>query len=88
MIGVVANHVEHSIVGEFFELFNTPWEFYRPGAHYDILLCSNSRVPDNNAKLLLLMARNGRRSRNSTHKNAVSRGLQSPFFPQRANAYL
>ena len=54
MIGVVANQVEHSIVGEFFELFKTPWEFYRPGAHYDILLCSNSRVPDNNAKLLLL----------------------------------
>ena len=41
-------------VVEFFELFKTPWEFYRPGAQYDVLLCSNSRVPENNARLLLL----------------------------------
>jgi hypothetical protein len=54
MIGVVANQVEHPVVSEFFELFKTPWEFYRPGAQYDILLCSNSRVPDNSARLLLL----------------------------------
>ena len=54
MIGVVANEAEHPAVVEFFELFKTPWEFYRPGAHYDILLCSNSPVPENNARLLLL----------------------------------
>src|SRR5919198_380281 len=54
MIGVVANETEHAAVVEFFELFKTPWEFYRPGAHYDVLLCSNSPVPENNAKLVLL----------------------------------
>ena len=54
MIGVVANEAEHPAVVEFFELFKTPWEFHRPGAHYDILLCSNSPVPENNARLLLL----------------------------------
>jgi hypothetical protein len=54
MIGVVANEVEYRTVREFFELFKTPWEYYRPGAHYDILLCSNSRVPENSASLLLL----------------------------------
>jgi hypothetical protein len=54
MIGVVANGVEHSTVVEFFELFKTPWEFWRPGAQYDVLLCSNSRVPENDARLLLL----------------------------------
>src|SRR5437879_6062852 len=54
MIGVVANEPEHPAVVEFFELFKTPWEFYRSGAHYDVLLCSNSLVPENNAGLLLL----------------------------------
>ena len=54
MIGVVANEVELSAVAEFFELFKTPWEFHRPGAHYDVLVCSNSLVPENSAKLLLL----------------------------------
>ncbi|PYV98407.1 MAG: hypothetical protein DMG89_11260 [Acidobacteria bacterium] len=54
MIGVVANEDEHHAVVEFFELFKTPWEFYRPGAHYNVLLCSNSPVPENDAKLLLL----------------------------------
>jgi hypothetical protein len=54
MIGVVAKEAEHSTVVEFFELFKTPWEFHQPGAHYDILICSNSMVPENNARLLFL----------------------------------
>jgi len=54
MIGVVASEAEHPAVAEFFELFKTPWEFHRHGAHYDVLLCSNSLVPENSAKLLLL----------------------------------
>ena len=40
MIGVIANPSERSIVNEFFELFKTPWEFYRSDRHYDVLLCS------------------------------------------------
>jgi hypothetical protein len=54
MIGVVASEAERHAVAEFFELFKTPWEFHRPGAHYDVLLCSNSPVPENDARLLLL----------------------------------
>jgi len=54
MIGVVANEAEHPVVAEFFELFKTPWEFHRPGAHYNVLICSSSLVPENSAGLLLL----------------------------------
>src|SRR5262245_52470288 len=54
MIGVIANDVERSAIVEFFELFKTPWEFWRPGSRYDVLLCSNSTVPENDARLLLL----------------------------------
>src|SRR5215471_17608649 len=53
MIGVIANGVEHAAIVEFFELFKTPWEFWRPGSRYDVLLCSNSTVPKNDARLLL-----------------------------------
>ncbi len=54
MIGVVVNGTKHSTIVEFFELFKTPWEFCRPGTRYDVLLCSNSLVPENSARLLLL----------------------------------
>ena len=54
MIGVVADKAEHAIVVEFFELFKTPWEFWRPGTRYDVLLCSKNIVPENDAGLLLL----------------------------------
>jgi len=54
MIGVVADKAEQAIVAEFFELFKTPWEFWRPGTRYDVLLCSNSIVPESDAGLLLL----------------------------------
>src|SRR5438105_986011 len=54
MIGVVASEAERSVVAEFFELFKTPWEFYRAGINYDVLICSNSVVPENNARLVLI----------------------------------
>jgi hypothetical protein len=54
MIGIVASESEHAAVAEFFELFKTPWEFHRPGVDYDVLICSNSLVPENSARLLLL----------------------------------
>ncbi len=54
MIGVVASEADRAAVFEFFELFKTPWEFHRPGVHYEVLLCSSGIVPENNARLLLL----------------------------------
>jgi len=54
MIGVIANGIDQSTVAEFFELFKTLWEFWRPGTRYDVLLCSNSPVPENDASLVLL----------------------------------
>ena len=40
MIGVVANPGEYVLVREFFELFKTPWEFYRSEGQYEVLLCA------------------------------------------------
>jgi hypothetical protein len=39
MIGVIADPVDHDVVDELFELFKTPWELYRRGRRYDVLLC-------------------------------------------------
>ena len=40
MIGVIANPSDHDVVREFFELFKTPWEFYRGEQGYEVLLCA------------------------------------------------
>lgn len=40
MIGVLANRSEYALIREFFDLFKTPWEFYREGRNYEVLLCS------------------------------------------------
>jgi hypothetical protein len=54
MIGVRANDAEHPVVAEFFELFKTPWEFYRSEAQYDVLICSDTRFRNSSAKLVLV----------------------------------
>jgi hypothetical protein len=54
MIGVVANEAEWPVICEFFELFKTPWEFYRSGCDYDVILCSKQRFRNSSAKLVLI----------------------------------
>lgn len=53
MIGVQVNEADRAVVGEFFELFKTPWEFCRPGRHYEVLLCSDDDPPAADARLVL-----------------------------------
>lgn len=89
MIGVVASQAEHPVIVEFFELFKTPWEFHRPGEHYDILICSTSIVPENNARLLFLYgaqrqafeeSRNIRTISASKHDFVSFRGERMPIY--------
>ena len=42
MIGVVAKSTEAPIVQEFFQLFKTPWEFYREDRQYEVVLIAPS----------------------------------------------
>jgi hypothetical protein len=57
MIGVIANSSEHAVVREFFELFKTPWEFYRGGRQYDVLLCSGDcEINKQDARLVVVYA--------------------------------
>lgn len=45
MIGLIAKPEEHEVAREFFELFKTPWEFYRPEERYDVLVCVSEELP-------------------------------------------
>jgi hypothetical protein len=55
MIGVIANSSEHAVIREFFELFKTPWEFYRGGPQYEVLLCAGECNFDRNTANVVLV---------------------------------
>src|SRR5262249_49176160 len=52
--GVIAKPGQSALVEEFFELFKTPWEWYRPGRVYDVVLATVDEGAEVNARLLLV----------------------------------
>jgi hypothetical protein len=54
VIAVLAREADHPVVREFFELFKTPWEFYRSDRQYEVLICADDRPPNISAKLVLI----------------------------------
>lgn len=60
MIGVVAHAAESELVREFFELFKTPWEWYRPEEQYDVVLVAREDSSPRNYQTKLLVLYSGR----------------------------
>jgi hypothetical protein len=57
VIGVIAKSADEPIASEFFELFKTPWEFFRSGRKYRVVLCcGESNLKEIPADVLLLYA--------------------------------
>jgi hypothetical protein len=56
MIGVIADPADEEVVREFFELFKTPWEFYRRDQRYDVLLCAGEGQFDGTARITIFYA--------------------------------
>lgn len=54
MIGVAVHPTERDAVAEFFELFKTPWEFYRSDGQYDVLICTLEQIPVHPPRFVLL----------------------------------
>jgi peptidoglycan/xylan/chitin deacetylase (PgdA/CDA1 family) len=54
MIAILCGEERRPVVREFFELFKTPWEFYRGGHQYEVLICCDTQPPENSAKLVLI----------------------------------
>jgi hypothetical protein len=104
MIGVIADSSDHDVVREFFELFKTPWEVYRRGRCYDVLLCAGGEQAEGAAKLLLFYAgrttpydgeqgtqsgRQGKEFRILSYKgNRIPIYGKSVTFPGKGNAIL
>jgi peptidoglycan/xylan/chitin deacetylase (PgdA/CDA1 family) len=56
MIGVIADSSEHNVVQEWFELFKTPWEYWRRGGRYEVVLSVGDNQFDEAAKLVIVYA--------------------------------
>lgn len=56
MIGVLADKADLPAVREFFELFKTPWELYRSGRPYEVLISSGAELPETSATLVFVYA--------------------------------
>jgi len=54
LIGVIPKPHQAGAVEEFFQLFKTPWELYRPGRVYDVIIATSDQIPEVSAKLLLV----------------------------------
>ncbi len=53
MIGVLCRDSDREIVQEFFQLFKTPWEFYREGRKYRVVISNLSNTQPVEADLLI-----------------------------------
>ncbi|MGH7941984.1 MAG: hypothetical protein ACREE6_00935 [Limisphaerales bacterium] len=53
MIAVLAQEEDHPAVREFFELFKTPWEFYRGDCEYSVVLCATDAIPTGSGKVVI-----------------------------------
>ena len=55
MIGVLSKDSETRAVQEFFQLFKTPWEFFVPRKHYDLVIITRGEIPEDlNANVLVV----------------------------------
>ena len=54
MIGIASKEGEEEIVSEFFELFKTPWEFYKDDRQYSVVISTQVSTPRLDAKLVLI----------------------------------
>ncbi len=54
MIGVIPKAGQLNVVEEFFELFKTPWQLYRPGQVYDVIIATADEIPEVKTALLLV----------------------------------
>lgn len=89
MIGVIAKFDEKPFVEEFFELFKTPWEFYRSGRLYDAVVATADEIPQVETKLLVVYG-SGTRStdaRSGVEGSSRHRGASLDYQGKRLPIY-
>ena len=80
MIGVIADPADHEAVREFFELFKTPWEFYRSNKRYEVVICHDENHSASGARLIVTYAGRKTSSEDGHSKPATSRISHSSFL--------
>jgi len=71
LIGVIAKAGQTQAVEEFFQLFKTPWEFYRSGRAYEVVVTTDE-VPKINPRLLVVYS--AAQNDIDAHLGVVARG--------------
>src|SRR3954466_2865333 len=54
MMGVAVQESERAMAAEFFELFKTPWEFFRNGGEYDVVISTGEPMLPSGTRLALV----------------------------------
>jgi peptidoglycan/xylan/chitin deacetylase (PgdA/CDA1 family) len=80
MISVFAKDEDQPVVREFFELFKTPWEFFVGGNEVEALLCTQTEIPQTNAKLVLIYAGENQTNPSRTNTTLNYRGEKIPVY--------
>ena len=81
MIGVAVNPTYHSVIREFFELFKTPWEFYRSGRQYELLLGDGTTdLEERAARVVLIFAAETLPCDSANQVDKLCRGNASRFL--------
>lgn len=75
MIGVIGQKDEVRTIEEFFQLFKTPWEWYRAGGSYDVLLVTGDAVPDETVELIIVCGSKAKSS--DSVQNVIPRSRRS-----------
>lgn len=81
MIGVIIKPEEQELACEFFELFKTPWEFYRNDGRYEVVVIARENVvaADITARLVVIYA---------GHEHAIDREQLNAIASHRKNGML
>ncbi len=77
MIGVLCGKVECTAIDEFFQLFKTPWEYYRAGISYDVIVCCGVTSSGYSADLIIVC---GDERLSFDDENGILLGSQSTGF--------
>ena len=54
MIGIITEKTEVEAAKEFFQLFKTPWEFYKTDKYYDVVLLTRDTTRKLNSRLIII----------------------------------
>lgn len=81
IIGVIAHAEEAEQVREFFELFKTPWEWYRPDSQYDVVVTTREDVSAQDCSVNLLVVYGG-------EETCIDREFAIEVTPHRQQASL